>query len=99
MTNEKAADCNTVLGTQTFDLLGVAILDGSRSACEWGSDPDAAAPGILGLGRLPHLFRDDYVTNSNDSYWLSNPEQPLEGFPRIVGDERSARALRTRSGL
>ena len=30
----------------------------------------------------------DYVANSNDSYWLTNPEQPLEGFPRIVGDER-----------
>jgi acyl-homoserine-lactone acylase len=99
VTNEKAAACNTALGAQTFDLLGVAILDGSRSECEWGSDPDAAAPGILGPGHLPSLFRDDYVTNSNDSYWLSNPEQPLEGFPRIVGDERRPRALRTRIGL
>ena len=24
------------------------------------------------------LLRDDYVTNSNDSYWLSNPEAPLD---------------------
>ena len=99
VTNDKAAACNTALGAQTFDLLGVAILDGSRSACEWGSDPDAAAPGILGPGRMPHQFRDDYVTNSNDSYWLTNPEQPLEGFPRIVGDERRTRTLRTRLGL
>ena len=99
LTNDKASACNTALGAVTFDQLGVAILDGSRSACEWGSDPDAAAPGILGPGRLPHLFRDDYVTNSNDSYWLSNPEQPLEGFPRIVGDERRVRTLRTRIGL
>ena len=38
-------------------------------------------------------------TNSNDSYWLSNPEQPLEGFDRIIGDERTERSLRTRSGL
>ena len=37
--------------------------------------------------------------NSNDSYWLSNPEQPLEGFDRIIGDERTERSLRTRSGL
>jgi acyl-homoserine-lactone acylase len=35
----------------------------------------------------------------NDSYWLSNPKGPLEGFPSIIGDERSARALRTRNGL
>ena len=39
------------------------------------------------------------MTNSNDSYWLSNPEQPLEGFDRIIGDERTERSLRTRSGL
>ena len=52
-----------------------------------------------GRRNLPSLFRDDYVTNSNDSYWLSNPEQPLEGFARIIGDERTARALRTRLGL
>ena len=48
---------------------------------------------------MPSLFRDDYVTNSNDCYWLSNPEQPLEGFARIIGDERTARSLRTRLGL
>ena len=90
--------CNTTaLGQATFDALGLPVLDGSRSACDWGSDPDAAAPGILGPARMPSLFRDDYVTNSNDSYWLSNPEQPLEGFARIIGDERTERSLRTRT--
>ena len=79
--------------------LAVAVLDGSRSSCDWGSDPDAVEPGIFGPSNLPHLFRDDYVTNGNDSYWLSNPEQPLEGFARIIGDERTARSLRTRLGL
>jgi acyl-homoserine-lactone acylase len=44
-------------------------------------------------------MRSDYVTNSNNSYWLSNPKQPLEGFDRIIGDERTARSLRTRIGL
>jgi acyl-homoserine-lactone acylase len=39
------------------------------------------------------------VTNSNDSYWLSNPHQPLTGFARIIGDEGTARTLRTRIGL
>jgi acyl-homoserine-lactone acylase len=39
------------------------------------------------------------VTNSNDSYWLSNPKQPLTGFPRIIGSERTVRTLRTRLGL
>jgi acyl-homoserine-lactone acylase len=99
VTNEQAADCNTALGTGTFSLLGLPVLDGSRSACEWGSDPDSVRPGLFGPSNLPSMMRDDYVTNSNDSYWLSNPKQPLEGFDRIIGDERTARTLRTRIGL
>jgi acyl-homoserine-lactone acylase len=99
VTNEKAAVCNTELGRGTYEALGLPVLDGSLSACEWGSDPDAVEPGIFGPGNLPKLFRSDYVTNSNDSYWLSNPDQPLEGYARIIGDERTPRTLRTRLGL
>jgi acyl-homoserine-lactone acylase len=99
LSNAKAQQCNTPLGSQTFSLLGVAILDGARSACEWDDDADAVAPGIFGPSKMPHLFRNDYVHNGNDSYWLSNPKARLEGFARIIGDERTARALRTRLGL
>ncbi len=99
VTDQKAADCNTALGKATFSLVGLPVLDGSRSACEWGNDPDAVEPGLLGRSKQPHLWRRDYVTNSNDSYWLSNPHHPLTGFPRIVGDEGTARSLRTRIGL
>ena len=97
--NSKAAACNTALGTQTTDLLGIPILDGSRTACRWNNDPDALQPGAFGPKNMPCMFRRDYVTNSNDSYWLSNPAQPLEGFARIIGDERAVRSLRTRLGL
>jgi acyl-homoserine-lactone acylase len=48
---------------------------------------------------MPVLERRDYVANGNDSYWLTNPEQPLEGFARIIGDEGTERSLRTRLGL
>jgi len=99
LSNARAQQCNTPAGSQTFSLLGVAILDGARSACEWESDADAVAPGIFGPSKMPHLFRSDYVHNGNDSYWLSNPKAPLEGFPRIIGDERTTRTLRTRLGL
>ena len=75
------------------------MLDGSRSSCAWDNDPDALQPGIFGPRHLPSLERRDYVTNSNDSYWLANPAHPLEGFARIIGDERTPRALRTRLGL
>jgi acyl-homoserine-lactone acylase len=99
VSDAKAASCDTVLGAATFKLIGLPILDGSRSACNWDTDPDAVQPGLFGPSHLPHLFRSDYVTNSNDSYWLSNPHKPLTGFARIIGDERTARSLRTRIGL
>jgi acyl-homoserine-lactone acylase len=74
------------------------VLDGSRAECDWANDP-GAPPGLSGLASAPHLFRSDYVTNSNDSYWLTNPEEPLEGYSRVYGNERSTRSLRTRMGL
>lgn len=99
VTNAQAQACDTALGAVTFQELGLPVLDGSRSDCEWGADADAVEPGIFGPSNLPHLFRSDYVTNSNDSYWLANPEHPLEGFNRIIGDEQTPRTLRTRLGL
>jgi acyl-homoserine-lactone acylase len=94
-----AERCDVDIGQGPYAATGLAVLDGSRSACRWGTDPLAVEPGRLAPARQPQLFRRDYVTNSNDSYWLSNPHQPLEGFPRIAGDERTQRSLRTRVGL
>lgn len=73
----------------------VATLDGSRSACDW---KDARAPktGILPGAARPSLLRTDYVENSNGSYWLANPRQPLEGHSPIVGPERTVLNFRTR---
>jgi len=99
VTNELAAACIPAPFKPLYAAAGLAVLDGSTSACALGSDPDAAVPGILGPSHLPVRFRSDYVTNSNDSYWLANPDQPLEGFPRIIGDERTPRSPRTRLGL
>jgi len=99
VSNAKAAACDTALGTETFAQLGLPILDGSRTACDWATGPSAAAPGLFGPDQEPYLLRRDYVTNSNDSYWLSNPHHPLTGFPRFIGTEGTARTLRTRIGL
>ncbi|MGZ6826783.1 MAG: penicillin acylase family protein, partial [Mycobacteriales bacterium] len=99
VTDAQAQSCATALGQVTFKALGLPVLDGSRSACEWGSDPDSLQKGTFGPSHMPYLLRHDYVTNSNDSYWLSNPKQPLEGYARIIGEERSERTTRTRSGL
>jgi acyl-homoserine-lactone acylase len=75
------------------------VLDGSRAACDWDSDPGAATAGIFPPQMMPQIFRSDFTSNSNDSYWLTNPAQPLTGFPRIFGEENTARTLRTRLSL
>lgn len=77
----------------------IPVLDGSRAACDWRTDKDSTAPGVFGPEASPHLFRTDYVTQSNDSYWLTNPAQPLTGYSPIWGDEGTPRSLRTRLGL
>ncbi len=59
-------------------------LNGSIAACEWGNDADSPQAGIFGRSNLPFLIRDDYVANSNDSYWLSNLEEPLTDFSPLL---------------
>lgn len=76
-----------------------ALLDGSLSLCAWGSDPDAVTPGIFGPHAYPSLTRSDFVTNSNDSAWLTNPAAPIVGTPQIFGPVATPRSLRTRVGL
>jgi acyl-homoserine-lactone acylase len=80
-------------------VLRGAALDGTRSECQWRDSENAAAPGIFPPAELPSLFRTDYVTNSNDSYWLPNPASPVAGFAGTIGTVRTPRTLRTRSGL
>ncbi len=77
----------------------IPVLDGSRAACDWRTDADSTAPGVFGPAASPHLFRTDFVTQSNDSYWATNPKAPLTGYSPIWGDEATARSLRTRLGL
>ncbi|USX12186.1 penicillin acylase family protein [Oxalobacteraceae bacterium OTU3CAMAD1] len=74
------------------------VLDGTRSACEWRLDAASAQPGAMPAQRLPSLLREDYVANMNDSHWLSNVHQPLEGYSALQGDERTALSFRGRLG-
>lgn len=100
-------ECATSLLAIAITSQGIATLDGSRSECEWGTDDDAP-PGILGFDRLPRLRTGgdvEYVSNSNDSYWLSHPDALLEGYSPIFGrngfnpPERIEQSLRTRQGF
>ncbi len=90
--------CLTPTGVVLDQVAGLPVLDGTRAqgTCAWRSDPDAERPGIFGPKNLPMEVRKDWVMNSNDSYWLPNPKQPLEGYAHIIGCERCQRTLRTR---
>lgn len=88
-----------VLGPIVLQVVpGLPLLDGSRSECNWRTDADSRQPGAFGPSKLPSLFSTDYVANMNDSYWLSNPEQPLTGYDGIIGRENYQQTLRTRMG-
>jgi acyl-homoserine-lactone acylase len=86
VTDAEAARCDTAIGAETFAQDDLPVLNGSRPSCALGSDPDSAAPGIFGGDEEPVLMSRDFVENSNDSYWLANPDHPLTGYPQIFGD-------------
>jgi acyl-homoserine-lactone acylase len=93
--------CITDLGRALFASQRFAVLDGSRSDCGFQTDADAVEPGIFGPGddqhpRMPFTLTRDYVENSNDSHWLPSADGRIDGMPRLLGDERSQRSLRTR---
>ena len=93
-----AQQCMTPTGLVLDQVAGLPGLDGTfaDSRCAWGTDEDAERPGIFGPANLPMEVRRDWVMNANDSYWLPNPADPLEGYAGIIGCERCVRTMRTR---
>ena len=97
---EQLTTCATPFGAAVAGALPrVPFLDGSRSACDWKTDADSVQAGALPPSKMPSLMRDDYVANMNDSYWLSNPKEPVTGFSGIMGPAGTESVtLRTRLG-
>ncbi|MDB5960315.1 MAG: hypothetical protein JWP59_1609 [Massilia sp.] len=90
-----ASDCLVMPALLAFD--------GSRARCAWGVVVGAPA-GINAPANAPWLMRADYVGNSNDSYWLSNPRSLLSGpapygYSPLYGRTGVAQMLRTRLGF
>ncbi|MDE0062818.1 MAG: penicillin acylase family protein [Gammaproteobacteria bacterium] len=104
VTRQQLDDCATELGRLIAFATNDAVLtlDGSSAECEWGEDPDSP-PGtnLYGYEARPKLHTTDYVGNGNDSYWLTNADNPLTGFPVVfgwLGHENKQQSLRTRIG-
>lgn len=97
---EKLAACGAEIGkSPALQGAGISILDGSRAACDWDIDPATPVPGLTPLVKLPVLIRTDYVQNSNDSYWLSNPSAPIPAHSPLLGPVGQRQNLRTRSAI
>ena len=81
-----------------FKAAGLVVLDGSRTTCDWRRDPASPVPGLIPMSRMPVAVRGDWVHNSNDSFFYSNPAQRFGDISPLVGDN-SVNRPRTRAGL
>lgn len=97
MTDAQLTDCAT--DTPVAISFFAPAFYGNTSDCTWKTNEDSAADGILGASQRASLIRTDYATNSNDSFWLANPNAPITGIPMVQGDIEDERTVRTRSGL
>ena len=83
-----------------FAAAGLPVLNGSRADCAWNHDAAAAVPGLTPAARMPVLITPEWVQNSNDSFWLSNPNLGSpSGISPLVGLTGTPQRLRTRSAL
>jgi acyl-homoserine-lactone acylase len=76
---------------------GAVLLDGSDSIYQWVDDPGARDPGLVPYTEMPQMERSDYVFNANDSFWVANAEELLEGdYSPLHGRQDTPRSPRTR---
>lgn len=54
------------------------------------------ADGTVPFEQAPQLQRSDFVQNANDSYWLSNPDEPIVGDYLLYGRFNNQQSLRSR---
>ncbi|MCK0100620.1 penicillin acylase family protein [Qipengyuania sp. S6317L1] len=93
---EFAQTCGTPFSGMVADQ--VTLLDGTRSACDWSAvASEGAVPWLLPASDQASRTRTDYVTNSNDSYWLSHAGEPYRELSPILGAYKTQLSLRSRS--
>ena len=82
-----------------FEAAELVVIDGSRRECDWNRDRDSPVPGLLPIDRMPVAVRRDWVQNSNDSFWMSNPDIDWPELSLLIGRTNYEQSLRTRAGL
>ena len=99
LSDDTLASINAQLEDQVFSSLffnGLVLLDGSTSRDDW---IEGDCNGRIPFSQMPKLERDDFVQNSNSSYWSTNPAEFLTGFSPLYGGEEEPINARTRIGL
>lgn len=84
---------------QDSDTPALFILFGGFSGCDWSIDRYAPVAGLMPVAQLPATIRTDYVQNSNDSYWLTNPAAPFPRLSPLLGLVGARQNLRTRASV
>ena len=96
---QRLADCKpSARAAALLGAAGLVVLDGSRSACDWRRDAASPVPGLTPIERMPVAVREDWLHNSNDSFFHSHPQQRFGAISPMVGDD-VVRRPRTRAGL
>lgn len=94
---DKIAACATPLSALAANL--ATLLDGSRSACNWDAAEGTPIGGLMPARDQAVTTTAQYLTNSNDSYWMSNPRMPHAALSPILGAYARQLSLRTRSNF
>lgn len=63
-----------------------------------GNESRFMPQGKVPYDRAPKLERTDFVQNSNDSFWLTNPAAPITGVSPLWGPVGNEQSLRSRLG-
>ncbi|WP_073975430.1 penicillin acylase family protein [Erythrobacter donghaensis] len=94
---EKAKACATPIAGLFAEF--AILLDGSKASCDWDAAPGTPVPGLMPARDQAATTVRSWLTNSNDSYWISNPAIPHPQLSPILGRYATARSLRTRSNF
>jgi len=108
LTDEQLMNCQPsetgqALNQSSVDILrnpiGIPVLAGNRSECDWIVDPDSPQEGLIPGEKLASIRTNQYASNSNDSYWLANLDNPLTGYMKVMGGEDYQVSLRSQLAL
>ncbi|MCZ8370112.1 MAG: penicillin acylase family protein [Porphyrobacter sp.] len=94
---QKAKTCATPIAGLFAEF--AILLDGSKAACDWDVASGTPVPGLMPASDQAATVVKSWLTNSNDSYWVSNPAIPHRELSPILGKYATARSLRTRSNF